>query len=98
MAITYAVDLGQVQQVYDDVNAKYQAVAKRLNDMNTNLQQYLQEWTGKDQQTYQGLWTKWSGEITDMNSIITTRALPALQQMMDNITTNEAKNTASWGG
>jgi hypothetical protein len=84
----------------EQVLASGNALKNQANKINTELAQldldvkgYMAEWEANDRTAYDAYKLKWDGVMGNMTKIIDERAVPALNNMVLNVTTTEGKNT-----
>ncbi|GGM03859.1 WXG100 family type VII secretion target [Dactylosporangium sucinum] len=93
---TYAINPAQVQGVVQDILSSGSAIQGQLDELHSALQNYLQLWTGQDQDAYAQYKLSWNNLINEMVSILTTQAAPALDRIVQNILNTENTITKMW--
>lgn len=94
--ITYSADIAAVEQVGTDVFRRGHQIDNDVNDMERTVDALTDRWIGSDKDQYLVYKKTWAGLLGEMTTTLTTKAVPALNQMLDNITGTEKKIQYTW--
>lgn len=90
-----AVQYETLQQAHDDLNTAYQAVYNTVQELNTELQKNLNQWSGHAKHAYLPIKAQWDGAVADMLDVL-VGAYKHLSEIGDNYQAVERQNVSIW--
>jgi WXG100 family type VII secretion target len=94
---TYTVNMSNVQEVANEMNAISQQIQNMLSDLNSQVQANLSQWSSAARDAYSAAQAKWNAAAQDM-SVQAAKASASLGSINDNYANAEYQGLGLWGG
>jgi early secretory antigenic target protein ESAT-6 len=89
------VNFGAMQQGVGDIQARYNGIQARLDDLKSYLAPMVATWTGSAQEAYVGKQQLWDKSALDLQGILQSVGT-ALNGAHDDFQAGETRNTSMW--
>jgi early secretory antigenic target protein ESAT-6 len=92
-----SVNFGAMQTGVSDIQARYNAIQSKLDDLKAYLEPMRATWTGSARESYDAKQREWDQSATDLQAILNSIG-QALNGAHDDFHAGESRNTSMWGG
>ena len=92
-----SVNFGAMQTGVSDIQARYNAIQAKLDDLKAYLEPMRATWTGSAKESYDIKQREWDQSAADLQAILNSIG-QALNGAHDDFHAGETRNTNMWGG
>lgn len=94
--LTYRYRTQAIVEGMEDIRRAHNRIDDALDRLETFAESCLSEWAGDAQSQYYAHKTQWNNSVDAMRAIMTEKAIPALQRILENYHSAERINSQGW--